>query len=134
MNVRNVSFAAPILAMLAALAMLVASADAGQPGGWRQISNAHNGATSNLGLARGKDGALHVLWAGPGRSKTAIYDTPISPAGAVGKPRAVNQFASSPPFARRSSGSSPSAAIARRASTTTGSSPASRNDSYCKSW
>jgi hypothetical protein len=74
----------------AALAVLGASASAGPPGRWTQITHAHNGAKSNLGLARGKDGTLHVLWAGPQRRPfTAILDTPISPGGAVGPQRAV---------------------------------------------
>lgn len=33
---------------------------------------------------------MHVLWAGPGhRPYTAIFDTPVSPGGSVGQPRAV---------------------------------------------
>ena len=79
-----------VLAAAAAIASLVASASAGSVGRWTQITHAHNGAKSNLGLARGKDGALHVLWAGPARGPfTAISDTRISPTGAVGKPQAV---------------------------------------------
>lgn len=81
---------AGLLAAMVALVALAASASAGPPGHWTQITRAHNGARSNLGLARGKDGALHVLWAGPARGPfTAITDTRISPAGAVGKPQAV---------------------------------------------
>jgi hypothetical protein len=73
-----------------ALAALAAAASAGSAGRWAQITHAHNGATSNLGLARGKDGKLHVLWAGPARAPfTGIFDTPISPAGVVGQPQAV---------------------------------------------
>jgi hypothetical protein len=73
-----------------ALAALAGSASAGPAGRWTQLTHTHNGATSNLGLARGKDGQLHVLWAGPARAPfTAIFDTPISPAGVVGQPHAV---------------------------------------------
>ena len=75
---------------MAALAVLAAAASAGPPGRWTQITHAHNGAKSNLGLARGKDGTLHVVWAGPNRGPfTAIFDTQISRAGAVGQQRAV---------------------------------------------
>jgi len=78
------------LAVVAASALLGASSSAGQAGRWTQITKMHNGAKANLGLARGKNGVLHVLWAGPGRPPyTAILDTPISPAGAAGKPQSV---------------------------------------------
>ena len=87
---RRLSYAVFVLAGASALALFTLSASAGPPGKWTQITHAHNGSRSNLGLARGKDGALHVLWAGPNRpTYTAIYDTPISPKGAVGKPNAV---------------------------------------------
>jgi hypothetical protein len=66
------------------------SAQAAEPGGWTQITHAHSGAKSNLGLARGRDGTLHVLWAGPARAPfKAILDTPISPSGAIGRTQAV---------------------------------------------
>ena len=72
------------------LALLTAAATAGPPGKWTQITRAHNGAKSNLGLARAKDGTLHVLSAGPARGPfSAILDTQISPAGGVGNPQAV---------------------------------------------
>jgi hypothetical protein len=75
---------------LALLAGVAVSANASQPGKWTQIAYFHNGAKSNLGLARDRHGVLHVLWAGPKRrSYTAIYDTPISLKGAVGQPKAV---------------------------------------------
>jgi hypothetical protein len=73
-----------------AAAAWAAAGQAGPPGTWTQITKAHNGAKANLGLARDKDGTLHVLWAGPaGRPFTAIFDTPISPAGAVGQPKPI---------------------------------------------
>ena len=79
-----------ILAALAATAFLGASASAGQPGHWTQITHMHSGGKANLGLARGKDGTLHVLWAGPARAPfTAISDTPISPSGQAGRPQTV---------------------------------------------
>ena len=47
--------ATALLAALAATACLGASASAGQVGHWTQITHAHNGATSNLGLARAEE-------------------------------------------------------------------------------
>ena len=81
----------PVLLTLSLLAGVTVSASAGaSAGSWKQISHAHNGTKANLGLARGKDGVLHVLWAGPlGRGYSAIYDTPIAASGAVGKAQAV---------------------------------------------
>jgi hypothetical protein len=85
-----ISRSGAVLAAASGLAILAVSANAGPPGQWTQITHAHSGAKSNLGLARGKDGTLHVLWAGPTRAPfTAISDTPISPAGQVGQPQAV---------------------------------------------
>jgi hypothetical protein len=79
-----------VLAAAAALAVLAAAATAGPPGRWTQVTHAHNGAKSNLGLARGKDGTLHVIWAGPNRGPfKAILDTSISRAGVVGQQKSV---------------------------------------------
>lgn len=79
-----------VLALLLTTVWFSGSAGAGQAGRWTQITHAHSGAGTNLGLARGKNGALHVLWAGPSRAPfTAISDTQISPAGAVGKTQPV---------------------------------------------
>ena len=86
--------AVPTVATLAvgALVVLASSfaAQAGPPGTWTQITKQHNGSKPNLGLARAKDGTLHVLWAGPGRAPyTAVLDTTISPSGKVGTPKPV---------------------------------------------
>ncbi len=79
-----------VIFALGATVSLGASASAGSAGRWAQITHAHNGAKSNLGLARGGNGDLHVLWAGPARRPfTAISDTPISAAGVVRKAQAV---------------------------------------------
>ena len=81
---------AAFAALAAAVAVLAVSASAGVAGRWTQITHQSNGSRANLGLARGKDGRLHVLWAGPARAPyKGIYDTTISPAGAVGNPQAV---------------------------------------------
>jgi hypothetical protein len=74
--------AAAILAVGAALA--ASTAGAGPPGRWTQISHF----PARVGLARAKDGTLHVIWAGPGKLPfSAVYDTPVSPSGAVGGTR-----------------------------------------------
>lgn len=84
------SWFSPMALCLVLVAGVAASAYAGPPGKWTQIAKAANGTTPNLGLARAKSGTLHVLWAGPRyRPYTAIYDTPISIKGAVGRPQAV---------------------------------------------
>jgi len=89
-RVRTLGAAGLALGSAVAIAVFSSSAGAGPPGHWTQITGAHSGARSNLGLARGKDGRLHVLWAGPKRAPfTAVYDTTVSAAGAVGKPQAV---------------------------------------------
>ena len=87
---RRMKGAAGLLAATAAIGALAASANAGPAGHWTQITRAHNGANPNLGLARGKNGALHVLWAGPARGPfPVITDTQISPAGVAGAKNAV---------------------------------------------
>ena len=87
---RRINGAAGLLAATAALVALAASANAGSAGQWTQITRAHNGAGANLGLARGKNGALHVFWAGPARAPfSTITDTQVSPAGVVGRKSAV---------------------------------------------
>ena len=78
------------LAVASAAVVAALSAHAAAPGGWTQIAHQHNGARPNLGLARGKDGTLHVLWAGPARAPfTSILDSPVSRSGAVGRPQPV---------------------------------------------
>jgi hypothetical protein len=79
-----------LVAVLSVLALSTANAGAGPPGTWTQITHLINGANPNVGLARAKDGTLHVFWAGPGRAPfTSILDTTITPAGAVGKAQPV---------------------------------------------
>ncbi len=87
---RRLSHVGPVLAGAFVLALFALSASAAAPGKWTQITHQHNGARSNLGLARGKDGVLHVLWAGPNRAPfPSILDTTVTPKGALGKPKAV---------------------------------------------
>jgi hypothetical protein len=79
-----------VMAVLLTAVFVGGSAGAGRLGHWTQIARAHSGAGTNLGLARARNGALHVFWAGPVRAPfTTISDTQISPTGAVGKTQAV---------------------------------------------
>ena len=79
-----------IAAVASTVASVAVSASAGPPGHWTQITHQHNGTVADVGLARAKDGTLHVFWAGPSRAPlTAILDTPVSPSGAVGNPKPV---------------------------------------------
>src|SRR5262245_25683330 len=76
--------------LVVAVAAVAGSASAGPATKWTQITHQHNGARTSLGLARGKDGKLHVLWAGPNRAPFhEILDTTITAAGKVGTPQKV---------------------------------------------
>jgi hypothetical protein len=81
---------AALVVVVAAAVAAATAAGAGSAGRWTQITHQHNGTAADLGLARAKNGTLHVLWGGPGRVPwNAVLDTQISSAGAVGKPQAV---------------------------------------------
>ena len=87
---RRMKGAAGLLAAMAAVGVLATSASAGPAGHWTQITRMHNGANSNLGLARSKNGALHVFWAGPASAPfSTITDTQVSAAGVAGPKSAV---------------------------------------------
>jgi hypothetical protein len=87
---RSIRGVAALAVAVCTLASIAAAARTGPAGTWTQIAHAHNGAAPNLGLARAKDGTLHVFWAGPARAPySTIFDTPVSPAGNVGRPHAV---------------------------------------------
>jgi hypothetical protein len=80
------------IALFGSAALAAGGAVAGEQAtaGWTQITQGHSGPKANLGLARAKDGTLHVLWAGPGRPPwKSILDTPISAAGVVGSPKTI---------------------------------------------
>ncbi len=97
MNARLTMLVAGVGAALA-LATVALAASAGPPGRWTQISHF----PARVGLARGHDGTLHVLWAGPTKIPfSAVYDTPIPPSGAVGpaKPVVTGWKAANPPAA-----------------------------------
>ena len=56
-----------------------------KPGHWTQVTGKLTN-IDDIGLARGKDGVLHVLWTSGGTNHRLVADTPISSAGVVGKP------------------------------------------------
>jgi hypothetical protein len=65
-------------------------ASAGGPGHWSEVTTAYHYTNSfqfeDIGLARGSDGVLHVVWASPGATRThEVLDTPISASGKVGR-------------------------------------------------
>jgi hypothetical protein len=55
------------------------------PGHWVEVTAKGTSPVADVGLARGADGVLHVLWAGGQK----IMDTPIAPHGTPGKSVAV---------------------------------------------
>jgi hypothetical protein len=56
------------------------------PGHWVQVTPKGTENIADVGLARGADGVLHVLWtAGSSGGNQKIIDTPIAPKGAPGK-------------------------------------------------
>ena len=78
------------LVVLAVLATSIAvpsapSAPAGPPGNWPRITDKADRNIDEVGLARGSDGVLHVLW----RRQKAIWDTPVSNTGKAGAAKLV---------------------------------------------
>jgi hypothetical protein len=62
-----------------------ASAASFGPGHWSQVTAAGTGIIADVGLVRGADGALHVLWtAGAPGGHQKIMDTPVAPTGKPG--------------------------------------------------
>jgi hypothetical protein len=60
-----------------------------RPGAWTQVTAAGMLDFADIGLARGTDGVLHVVWTTGSTGKFAIMDTPIAADGAVGHPVTV---------------------------------------------
>jgi hypothetical protein len=93
------SLAAAAAATLLATAAGTASAAAGAPSGapgpapapghWRQVTAAGLENFADIGLARGRDGVLHVLWTSGNTGTYRVADTPIAPNGTVGKTTAI---------------------------------------------
>ncbi len=69
--------------------------------GWSQVTPAGTDITADIGLARGNDGVLHVLWTTSKFESQSIMDTPVSPAGLAGRPLTITSgwFNANPPDA-----------------------------------
>lgn len=68
----------------------VAQAAAPKPGHWSRITANGLGNINEVGLVRGADGVLHVLWLdGITADNFAIMDTPVAADGAVGRTTAI---------------------------------------------
>jgi hypothetical protein len=63
----------------------LASPAAPRPGQWTQVTGKLIN-INDVGLARGQDGVLHVLWASGGTGTSRIWDTPVKANGVVGRP------------------------------------------------
>ena len=59
---------------------------------WSRVTPAGTNIIDDIGLARGNDGVLHVLWTADGTSNLGIMDTPISASGTVGKAVTIARF------------------------------------------
>jgi hypothetical protein len=55
------------------------------PGHWVQVTPKGTEIIADVGLARGSDGVLHVLWTAGSFGNQKIMDTPLAPKGAPGK-------------------------------------------------
>ena len=66
-----------------------AATAAPKPGQWTQVTSAGQENITDIGLARGPNGVLHVVWPSGRNPNMSIMDTPISANGTVGKPAAI---------------------------------------------
>jgi hypothetical protein len=53
---------------------------------WAQATAAGLPDDADIGLVRGTNGVLHVIWTNGAMGSVAAYDTPVQPGGAVGQP------------------------------------------------
>jgi hypothetical protein len=53
---------------------------------WTKVTADGQADFADIGLVRGTNGVLHVIWTGGSTGKTVIYDTPIAPGGQVQPP------------------------------------------------
>ena len=82
--------ALPALGSTAAFAGTAAPAAAAVT--WSRVTPAGTNIIDDIGLARGTDGVLHVLWTTDAASNQAVMDTPISASGTVGTSVQVTKF------------------------------------------
>lgn len=64
---------------------LASPARAPRPGQWTQVTGKLTD-IDDVGLARGRDGVLHVLWTSAGAGPFTVSDTPVKANGVVGRP------------------------------------------------
>ena len=90
--VAAVATSAAVAASAVAVSARAATAGAARPqvasgpGHWVQVTPKGTENIADVGLARGSDGVLHVLWtAGQSGGHQKIMDTPLAPKGAPGK-------------------------------------------------
>ncbi|HET9894457.1 MAG TPA: hypothetical protein VFQ44_05940 [Streptosporangiaceae bacterium] len=96
---RSTVFAAPAAVMIAcvlgagpaAAARPTARPAAPQPGHWTQVTTAGQENFADVGLARGANGVLHVLWTSGQIGNMSVWETPVQPNGVVGKPDAISK-------------------------------------------
>lgn len=74
-----------VAAAAAPAQVLAGPAKAPRPGHWTQVTGKLTD-IDDIGLARGKDGVLHVLWTSGGTGTFRVSDTPIKANGVVGHP------------------------------------------------
>ena len=79
------AFGLGVAAAAAPVQVLASPAKAPRPGHWTQVTGKLIN-IDDVGLARGKDGVLHVLWTSGGTGTFTVSDTPIRANGVVGKP------------------------------------------------
>ncbi len=81
-------------------AAAASQAKAPRPGQWTQVTTKLTD-IDDVGLARGLDGVLHVLWTSGGTGTFKVSDTPIKANGVVGRPVTIESriFSASDPDA-----------------------------------
>lgn len=72
---------AALVAALGTQAAGAAASSTPRPGQWERVTANGLGNTADVGLARGSDGVLHVIWASA--NSTSVLDTPIAANGSV---------------------------------------------------
>jgi len=83
----NLLFTPVAIALAGVLAAPISAAAArtsGQPH-WIRVTATGLGNTADIGLARGRDGVLHVLWTAGSSGKVRVLDTQVTASGKVGK-------------------------------------------------
>jgi hypothetical protein len=59
---------------------------------WVRVTPAGTNIIDDIGLARGKDGVLHVLWTTDKAPNQSVVDFPVGPGGKVGKRATIGRF------------------------------------------